>query len=363
MNRLIFPLIAFVLLLAGSGCSEKINVAAPYKDITVVYSFLDNWDTAHYVRIQKAFLDNNKSSLDMAKTYDSSFYKHLNVTIKRLDFAYNLKDTIHLDLVNLDNEGYPKEAGVFFNTPNFAYKFKGALNPSYIYRLVITNLLTGRVDSADAPIIDDTQFSRFYVDALDSSQHPMMDFSSTAKDETFSVRGNYVAPLGFKYLFAGSEFNNPVSIAQAIIRFRWSDSDITTTVKTPHYYDYDAGFRTAVNGVFDIEIQNVALYNALATGMKKAPANQARLLDRVEIFVYMSTPDFATYRERSLIQGTGLTGNEIQPVYTNIQGEALGLFTSKGWRNGLITMTSVTVDSLKAHALFAESNIKGTLYH
>ncbi len=363
MNRFIFPFIALVALFTASGCSEKINVAAPYKDITVIYGLLDNWDTAHYIRIQKAFLDNNKSALDMAKTYDSSFYKHLNVKIKRYDFSYNYKDSIHLTLVNLDNEGYPKEPGVFFTSPNYAYKFTGALNPFYIYRLVVTNLLTGRVDSADAPIIDDTQFSRFYVDALDSSQHPMMDFHSTASHETFSVRGNYNAPTGYNYLFEGTPYKNPVSIAQVIIRFRWSDSDITTTAKTPHYYDYDAGFRNAPGGVFDFEIQNFALYNALATGLKKAPANQARLLDRVEIFTYMSTPDFASYRQRSLIQGTGLTGNEIQPVYTNIQGEALGLFTSKGWRNGLITMTSITVDSLKAHAIFAESNIKGTLYH
>lgn len=226
-----------------------------------------NWDTAHYVRIQKAFLDNNKNALDMAKTYDSSFYKHLNVKIKRFDFAYNLKDTIHLNLVNLDNEGYPKEPGVFFTTPNYAYKFTGALNPSYIYRLIVTNILTGRVDSADAPIIDDTQFSRFYIDVLDSSAHLTMDFSSRTM-KSFTITGNYVAPVGFKYLFAGTEFSNPVSIAQAIVRFRWSDSDITTTVKTPHYYDFDAGFGTAVNGSFDIEIQNVALYNALATGLK-----------------------------------------------------------------------------------------------
>ncbi|MCD6011181.1 MAG: hypothetical protein K0Q79_1043 [Flavipsychrobacter sp.] len=366
LKRLILPLIAIFALLSA-GCSEKINVAAPYKDISVVYGLLDNWDTAHYIRVQKAFLDNNKSALDMAKTYDSSFYNNLSVIIKRFNFSYKLVDTIHLNLVNLDNEGYPKQPGVFFTSPNYAYKFKGPLDPNYIYRLVITNLATGKTDSADAPILDDTQLSTFYVDALDSTLNPRLDFHSTASHKSYSLSGYYKAAVGFNYKFYTENGDsilqsNPAAIAQAIIRFNWVDSEITTGVMTPRFYDYDAGFVNVVNSTFEFEIKNTLLYGALATALKKAPTNVARLLDRCEIFVYMSTIDFLTYRNRSLVQGIGITGNEIQPIYTNIKGSSVGLYTSKGWRGGKITMTSTTVDSVKQHSMFAESNIKGTVY-
>ncbi len=367
---IIIPFLSLIALFYTTGCTEKINIAAPYKDISVVYGLLDNRDAAHYIRIQKAFLDNNKSALDMAKTYDSNFYNNLNVIIKRLDFSYKIKDTIQLSLVNLDDEGYPKEPGVFFNTPNYAYKFTGALNPNLIYRLVITNLNTGKVDSADAPIIEDADSTIFYIDALDPrlSAQPPLDFSSTVTNRSYSFSGEYREPIGFKYKFyteSGDSLiqDNPVDIAQAVIRFNWVDSEITTGTMTPQYYDFDAGFVKTGKTSFTFYIKNAVLYNALATGLKKAPTNVARLLDRCDLFVYMSTIDFATYRERSLVQGIGLTGNEIQPIYTNIKGSALGLFTSKGWRRGKVTLTPATVDSIMHRSMFAESNVKGTVYH
>lgn len=369
LSRFFLLFIAIGALLSNSGCSEKINVAAPYKDISVVYGFLDNKDTAHYIRIQKAFLDNSKSALEMARNYDSNYYAHLNVVIKRYDFSYRFKDSIHLNLVNLDNEGYPKETGTFFNTPNYAYKFTGSLNPTYIYRLVITNTATGKVDSADAPVIDDTQSDKFYVDALDTTQVNRIDFSSVASYKSYSFSGSYRTPSGFSYRFfteSGDSTieSSPVATVQTIIRFNWVDSEITTGVMTPHYYDMDAGFRKVNNSTFDFDIKNTLLFNSLATALKKAPANTARLLDRCDLFVYMSTKDFVTYRDRSLVQGIGITGNEIQPIYTNIRGEnTLGLFTSKGWRSGKLTLTSATVDSVMKHSIFSEANIKGTVYH
>src|SRR5436190_179667 len=102
MKRFIFPFLAMATLFFTPGCSEKFDIGAPYKNITVVYAFLDQGDTAHYIRIQKAFLDQNKNALVMSTNPDSNFYAKLNVKIVRLRYGTtDVVDSFHLTRVNL----------------------------------------------------------------------------------------------------------------------------------------------------------------------------------------------------------------------------------------------------------------------
>ncbi|MBS1689466.1 MAG: hypothetical protein JSS96_12130, partial [Bacteroidetes bacterium] len=76
MKKISIKTLAIGLLICSS-CSEKFKVAAPYKSITVAYGLMDMSDTAHYVRIQKAFLDENKSAITMAQNPDSNYFPQL----------------------------------------------------------------------------------------------------------------------------------------------------------------------------------------------------------------------------------------------------------------------------------------------
>jgi hypothetical protein len=133
---------------------------------------------------------------------------------------------------------------------------------------------------------------------------------------------------------------------------------------TPKFYDHNAGFAGLVtNQQILYKINNIDFYSAIGVGLGKAPDNVARLLNRCELFIYLGTPDYYTYQQASLQQGVGLTGSEIQPMYTNIKGKnAMGLFTSKAVHSGLLTITRNTIDSLKVHPYTAKANIKGTTY-
>lgn len=367
MKKLVLPLIAASTLFATS-CSEKFEVAAPYKDITVVYGFLDMADTAHYIRIQKAFLDENKSAVNMAKEADSNFYSNINVRIERYSSTGNniMIDSLHLDKVDLTQEGYPKQAGIFFNAPNYAYKFKAVLNPAYIYRLKIVNLTTGNIDSADAPVINNqlpatSSGPGFKLDPVDNNDVNTvgMSFFSVLPYRYYTLNATYV-PIS-NYSFKGE--TNPAKVAQAVIRFNWSDSDFVNKTTTPRYYDYDAGYVSLANSNIEYKIENKSLYNAISTGMGKAPDNVIRLLNRCDVTMYLSTSDYNNYRLAMLSQGTGLTASEIAPVYTNIKGKnVLGLFTSKAMRTGKITITSKTVDSLIGSPTLSHVKIKGTVY-
>ncbi len=368
MKKFILPLLALIALSVFPSCSEKFNVAAPYKNITVIYGLLDRADTAHYVRVQKAFLDDNKSALTMAKTADSSFFNNINVRIKRISIHdTSVFDTIHLNRVDLNTEGYPKQSGAFFDAPNYAYKFTNDLDPNYIYRIIVNNSATGEVDSADAPVIDDKNKSVFQLFIIDdtTANAPTMEFTSTQPNSKVNFSGLYTAPSDF--YFEGR--NSPVAITQAVLRFNWSDSNISTGVKTKKYYDFDLGYGE-VSGTSNISYINFAvkdldIYNAINVGLGKPADNfTVRLMDRCQLSVYLGTAAFSTYINVQALQGTGLTGNEIQPTFTNIKGKnVLGLYTSKAMRSGPVTMSSKSIAALQVSSLVSQCRIVGTVYH
>jgi len=358
MKKIFFPVAAFIALIFIASCSTKFQIAAPYKNITVVYGFLDQADTAHYIRIQKAFLDQSKSALVMSKLPDSSFYANLDVKIERIDASGNYHDSIHLNRVDLDAEGYVKQPGVFFYSPNYAYKFTNLLDPNYIYRLLITNLTTGEVDSSDAPVIVDNDKSIFTVDVIDNSRTNLngINFSSSGpSNATFYIFGAYGS--------SSSTLPNPVAIVQGVLRFNWNDSNYVTKAITSHYYDYNMGYTTLDNGQIRYNPLNLDLYKGLFAGMGSAPQNTVRLIGVCDISIYLSTSDFVQYQNASAIQGLGLTGNDIEPVYTNIKGaNTIGLYTSRAVKSGQITITPETVDSLIASPYLAPTRIVGTSY-
>jgi hypothetical protein len=369
MKRLSFLSLATVFLFLMDSCSTKFNVAAPYKNITVIYGFLDQADTAHYIRIQKAFLDNNKSALVMAQTADSSFYASLNVKIERINFyspTPGVHDTIHLNRVDLNLEGYPKQPGIFFNSPNYAYKFTGYLDPQYSYRIIVTNPATGEVDSAEAPIIVDTDPLAFNVPYIDDSiaNRAGLSFFGTPinTNDVLDLGGTYTIPSIYgTYNFFGQ--TSPAAVAQMVIRFNWVDSNYVTHVLSAHYADDDLGLTPVKNGGFDFNINDVDIYSAISSAMGTAPANTIRLINRCTLYAYIGTPDYYTYEQIQQSQGTGLTGSEIEPIYTNVKGaNALGLFTSKGSRVGNISINTETIDSLISSPLLTNMNIKGTAY-
>jgi hypothetical protein len=361
MKKLFSPIVLLMAIVVIAGCSTKFNIGAPYKNVTVVYGFLDASDTAHYIRIQKAFLSQNQSAITMAQTADSSFYANLDVRINRINAVTGaFYDTIHLNRVDLDLEGYPKQPGAFFTAPNYAYKFKNQLDSNYFYQLEITNLATGAIDSSDAvgAAVIDTSRSVFTINQLDVIGFNLggMDFATTgANDQGVTIQGAY-AP-------ADPLEANPVSIVQAVITFNWYDSNVVTKTVTPNSYAYNLGYSNyGSNGIY-YNPYNLTLYQALFTGMGVAPANIYRLLDRCDITVYASTNDFSLYEQAALTQGTGLTGSDIEPEYTNIKGaNTLGLYTSRGFRTGLITITPDTIDSLIASPYMKPTNIAGTIY-
>jgi len=356
---LYFISIAATLFLV-TGCSEKFNIAAPYKNYTVIYGLLDMVDTAHYIRIQKAFSDQSKSALVMAQNPDSNFNIGINVRIERFDYSGSgvVHDTIHLNRVDLNLEGYPKQPGIFFDAPNYAYKFINKLDPYYLYRLVVTNPLTGETDSADAPIISNGIDSIFSVELLDNV-FADPSFTAINSQEPTIIEGDYSNPVpGFT--FEGHA--TPAGIGQVVIRFNWTDSNNLTNAKTPHYADFFLPY-VAPASDFEYKLTHMALYSEIYGSMGRAPANIYRLIDRCDLTAYFSTFDYSNYIEQSALLGVGLTGSTIEPLPNNIKGKAaVGIFTSWAVRTGKVSISPETIDSLISNQYNQGVRIVGTVY-
>lgn len=348
---LLFPLLGLL-----ASCSEDFEVAAPYKNVTVVYGLLDVADTAHYIRIQKAFLDEHKSALDMATSADSNFYTNVSVHMKELtDTGKNGKILFDetLNRVDLNAEGYPKTPGPFFTAPNYAYKSKRTLTSGLAYRLVITNTATGQVDSAE-------------TFAIDNAKNPPPKGFNVPRITPFYS-------LSFPVFVPNRTFDLDVQIPQfsqtyeGIVRFHYMEFDSATNGERIDSADFH--FATAARdpanvtaSVAKLSTSEISFYYFLQGAMGPAPKNVARYMDSTDIFIWAASKDFADYQKINGAQG-GITADQIKPLYTNVkstQDAAIGIFTSRAHLSyRKIPINDVTMDSLKRNPITYPLNIRG----
>lgn len=339
IGRILSVLVASVMLFS---CSEDFKVAAPYKNITLVYGLLNMDDSAHYIRIQKAFLDENKSAVVMAKEPDSSYYKNLIVVMKEI-VGSAVVNTISLSKVDLTDEGYTKDTGTFFTSPNYAYKFKTTLNPDNRYRLVITNPDLGFTDSADIKVVNSKDLAPLIASNF------TVEFSKM-KTNKFSIYCR--VPTDAKYL-------------EAKIKFRWVDKDINTGVETDHAADFLMASMPITNNAFNIEKNNMEMYSFLKESMRTAPANIERYIDSCDITFAIGGQELYDYIIVTNSQSGGLTGDQIKPTFTNIKGkDVYGLFSSRGvrvYKN--LPISGATIDSLRVNPITSDLGIVGRATH
>lgn len=357
MKNKISTILLLIVVIGFSACNDKLNIAAPYKNITVVYGLLNIADTAHYIRIQKAFMDENKSAIDMAKVADSSFYGALKVSVKEISAAGVLLNTIALDKVDLLNEGYPKDQGAFFNTPSYAYKFKYPLNKDNTYRLIILNTQTGNIDSASTPIIDNT---------LPISSFGIREW--LAPKFSFNFPKEYTVDGKIDQVKYSVSIPPNVGSAELIVRFNWTDSNTVTKAAVHKSADFTLFTQTttpeftpqSIVQTFEVGTVNKNLYdfirNAVGTNLE---GNLYHYLDSCDMYLYVAGLEYRRYKDLNSTKG-GLTADEIRPVYTNIKGkDVMGLYSTRAYTQRLqVPIGQETRDSILTNTQTRGLNIR-----
>lgn len=301
MKKLTF-IIAISLVLLYS-CSNEFVLTEDWKDITIVHGLLDASDTAQYIRVEKAFLDENTSAYILAQEADSLFYKNVTVTLQEIPQSGGSGGSFNvLTRVDANLEGYQKESGIFATSPNYVYKFNGTLKPTSTYKII--------VERADGEKVE----------------------------ATTGVIGNFgvTFPLtDYKMRFASGREQ----------QFRWnSDTDAASydVVLRIHYTEAPANNLTNTTNKF---LDWVMFENVQKTGTglvlqtvdgaefykfmqgKLEVGDFARELLTMDLLVYAGGEELNNYINAGLVS-SGLTSAETLPTYTNISN-GLGVFSTR----------------------------------
>ena len=324
------------------SCSDDFEVAAPYKNVTLVYGLLNMEDTAHYIKIQKAFLDEKKGALEMAKEPDSSYYTNLNVVIKELRGSGGV-DTITLQRVDVNQEGYPKDTGTFFTKPNYAYKFKHALNPDNQYRLLITNPADGTTDSATIDVLDAAQLVAPNINAK-----YQFNFAKTV-------------PVGSSKIDIFCQVPEKARYIEGKIKFRWVEKNLSNGTETDREADFLFAGESVTADYKNISNSNISFYTFLKGSMGLPSTSIERYMDSCQLFLAVGAKEVYDYIVVTNIQSSGLTADQLKPLYTNLLGDDVyGIFSSRAYKSyDNIPISDATLDSLRINPVTADLNIRG----
>jgi hypothetical protein len=151
MTKLFRLLILLILPVFFEACDTDFDVITDYKEVAIVYGLLNQTDTVHYLRINKAFLGPG-NALTYAQVADSSsFGADIDVILSETTPGGIKKDTVTL---------YTKEPGDFYSPGQLFYSSKAVLNENNSYTLTVTNKKTSNVVSSQTPLIHNFEFTQ-----------------------------------------------------------------------------------------------------------------------------------------------------------------------------------------------------------
>jgi len=326
-----WSLIIFLSLGLFSSCSNDFDLTEDKKDIPVVYGLINPQDTAHYIRIERAFIDESVSALEIAQRPDSLYYEDITASIVDLETS----DRYTLTRVDGNAEGYIRDQGVFAQAPNYLYKlhsneFLPVNNRSYRFELdrgdnkALVTAETVIVDNPTlvAPPPTDASFNFNYN--LDNPIEPYM-FSWKLTDGVIfdlTLRLKYIESIN------GGPFENKV--------IEWK---IAKSIEDLFY-----------------ELDKVSFYTTLAANIEE-DASAQRLFQNIDVVLEsggQAILDYINIGSANL----GITSSQEIPTFTNLS-EGVGIFSS---RNRLINtdvpITPLTQDSLKNGSITRQLNFQ-----
>lgn len=332
MNKLIAVVLAAASLLFASSCSNEIDTNADYKEIMVVYGMLNPNDTVHYIRVNKAFLTDGGSALEAAKDNSNIYYDSIEVKIDEFDISLGTP-LYKASYILTKDISQAKDTGIFANYPNVLYTFTQPLNQEYLYRLTVTNKLTGNVATAETEMVHD----------------PTLGSPS-------SISSKYLIDPDRNIVLSWTGGKNS-KIYDMDMRFYWDvyDSATNQVIDSNLYVDWNMvqGRTLSVSGQIRNNIPGSNFYSFLGLKLPYL-VGQYRVAKKIDFIYWGADEEFYLYRSVNT-PSVGIV--QAKPEYTNISNGNYGLFAT---RNRFViegvTISDKTVTFLQTTA--ATKNLK-----
>lgn len=292
-----------MLLLIGLfsfSCSNELNVIEEKKDIPIVYGFLAASDSTQYIRIERAFVDESISALDLAQIPDSLYYDQLDVSL--LDETTGIE--VNLNRIDGNLEGFPREEGAFAQDPNYLYKLDAGrleLDDSHTYQLKIIRGENLPLVTARTNIVGESNL----ITPNPLSLNPVLDFDVEGGNTTFSWGSGENATIYDLFLNVNYD-ERPIGGVYESKQFTWNVASNLSTVS----YRQDG----------------VEFYTKLASNLEE-DSNLERRFRGCDVIIVAGNAELQEYL-RVGQANLGITSTQDVPIYTNLS-EGRGIFASR----------------------------------
>jgi len=342
MKKIFFYLAVVAVAIFYPSCSNDIDLTSEWKDIPIVYGLISKGDSANYIRVEKAFIDNDISALELAQNPDSLYYDNISVQIRSLD--PNNPVTYDLNRVDGNMKGFVREEGIFANAPNYLYELVLPDDEELIgaqeYELVVNRGDNFELVTATALMVDD-------VDIRDPDSDPSTANSVNWEQYGLKVgwRGSNGAQIFDVTLFLNIEErdqSNPANVQ--IVTLEWKIEENLPAVYVQNQVRMDT------------RLNKVDLFQYLSNRLENNPTIARKFLS----FDVLVTGGGEALNDYISIgnANTGITSTQVIPTYTNLS-EGYGIFSSKNsqFQEGYF-LNSSTIDSLQTNPLTQSLNFQ-----
>jgi len=297
------------------ACKNDIDINAPYKDIPIVYGFLDQNQSVQYIRIEKLYQNSgNQSTAEGAKISDSLYFDSL--VVKLINIVN--KDTFVCTRV----DSIPKDSGFFSNARNtlYACKIPKNNNANEVYELNIYYPKKNISFTASTPIVKDAIiYARTTVFNLDPKIRHTFQFRFK------TGRNSALYDLKIQYVYKEMNVSDT-----SIFEFKTIEYDLA---KNKDYFperDYPENIlsRTFVDYI-----------------KARIPADASKIRKSVHLVfsAYGGAPEFRTMLDLSK---PNLSIVQKNPQYSNISNGGLGIFSSRNFTSRVQEFDAATISLL-----------------
>jgi hypothetical protein len=312
MKSIIKTFFLATIFLSFNSCKNDLVLIENWKDIPIVYGVIAISDTATYIRVEKAFVDPNKSALDLAQIADSLYYPDITVQLVK-----NKSTTYNLTRVDGNLEGYKRTTGIFANTPNYLYKINNAT-----LRPAIGDLLQLVVKKKDGKILTTGNTAVIGVYERNFSA-PTMDIPYVNVDSV-----NSTLTIGFRS-------DEVVAVFYEVnVYINYEETDAIGTKQKQLLWKFDPSLlrknTTGIAGMPDLPSEtkrkSFDMFKFLANSITPN-ASTIRKFKTFDIEITAGGPELYNYINLGSVN-TGITGGQPLPNATTLTN-GYGLFSSK----------------------------------
>lgn len=287
------------------SCSNEFELNAPAKEISIVYGLLSRSDEVHYIRVEKAFMEENTSALELAQDPNALYFEDVQVELVRESSG----TTFLLNRVDASQLGLERETGIFATTPNILYKIDANelnLQEEEIYRLNIRRAADELLTTAITPIVGDVRLNR----PIPGDQKP--PFRIIVDDKLTIV-------------WAADETAKLFDVTMIINYEEFNPNEPNSVVKKSLEWTLAKSVE-GIDGPNRAEPEGIEFYQFLNGNIAVDP-NLQRVLKTIDISIDAGGAELFNYINVGQAN-TGITSAQVIPNYTNLSS-GLGIFASR----------------------------------